>query len=117
MSPFIYTPFYFTAIYAFICEKEWIRVPGVYLIFSASACVYLTWTDGLSVLFTAALMWAWGMFLVLLACIREQLEGPYKTSNLPVIAAAYGGYIIIPLLVMVRMASTPAFCTDKEKLT
>ena len=28
VSPFIYTPFYFVAIYAFICEKEWIRIPG-----------------------------------------------------------------------------------------
>ncbi len=27
-SPFLYTPFYIAAIYAFIFEKEWIRVPG-----------------------------------------------------------------------------------------
>lgn len=27
-SPFIYCPFYAVAIYAFICEKEWIRIPG-----------------------------------------------------------------------------------------
>ena len=28
-SPFIYVPFYFFAIYAFIFEREWIRVPGI----------------------------------------------------------------------------------------
>ena len=27
-SPFLYAPFYVFAIYAFIFEKEWIRVPG-----------------------------------------------------------------------------------------
>lgn len=27
-SPFLYAPFYVFAIYAFIYEKEWIRVPG-----------------------------------------------------------------------------------------
>ncbi|CAI8015334.1 hypothetical protein GBAR_LOCUS9504 [Geodia barretti] len=28
VSPFVYTPFYFFAIYAFIYKKEWIRIPG-----------------------------------------------------------------------------------------
>lgn len=27
-SPFIYVPYYLVAIYAFIFEKEWIRVPS-----------------------------------------------------------------------------------------
>ena len=27
-SPFLYAPFYVFAIYAFIYEKEWIRIPG-----------------------------------------------------------------------------------------
>ena len=27
-SPFLYAPFYVFAIYAFIFEKEWIRIPG-----------------------------------------------------------------------------------------
>lgn len=30
-SPFIYAPFYLAAIYAFIFEKEWIRVPSKYV--------------------------------------------------------------------------------------
>lgn len=62
-------------------------------------------------------MWAWGMVLILLACIREQVEGPYKTSNVTVILVAYGGYIIVPLLLMIRMVSTPVFQTGKEKQT
>ena len=27
-SPFLYAPFYAVAIYAFVTEKEWIRIPG-----------------------------------------------------------------------------------------
>ena len=27
-SPFLYAPFYVFAIFAFLFEKEWIRVPG-----------------------------------------------------------------------------------------
>lgn len=62
-------------------------------------------------------MWAWGMVLTLLACIREQIEGPYKTNNVPVIVAAYGGYIAIPVLVMIRMFFSPVFCSSKKKLS
>lgn len=28
VSPFLYVPFYFAAIYAFLFKKEWIRIPG-----------------------------------------------------------------------------------------
>ena len=47
--------------------------------------------------------------------MREQIEGPYKTNNLPVIIAAYGGYIAVPVLVMIRVALTPVFGSGKEK--
>lgn len=62
-------------------------------------------------------MWAWGMLLVLLACIREQMEGPYKTDNPAVIIPVYGGYIVIPVLVMIRVAPTPVFDAGKQKST
>ena len=67
--------------------------------------------------FYAALMWAWGMFLVLPACIREQMVGPYKTSNPAAIIAVYGGYMVVPVLIMIRVAFTPVFHTGKQKLT
>ena len=35
-SPFIYVPYYIVAIYAFIFEKEWIRVPSK----STSQCLH-----------------------------------------------------------------------------
>ena len=35
-SPFIYVPYYMVAIYAFIFEKEWIRVPSK----STSQCLH-----------------------------------------------------------------------------
>ena len=107
MSPFVYTPFYFIAVYAFICQKEWIRIPGF-------PPIRFLYTSEYSLSLSLALMWAWGMFLVLLACIREELVGPYKTSNVPVVLAAYGGYVAVPLLLMLRMASAPVF-GNKEK--
>ena len=58
-------------------------------------------------------MWSWGLLLTLLACIREQLVGPYKTDNVPVIMAAYGGYVAIPVLLMIRMYPSPAFAKQK----
>ena len=61
-------------------------------------------------------MWAWGVFLTVLPCIREQLEGPYKTKEVPVILVAYGGYLAVPIFLMIRMAFSPAFGSDKEKL-
>lgn len=60
-------------------------------------------------------MWAWGLLLGMLAIAREQLEGPYKTENIAVIAAAYGGYAIIPVLVMIRVARAPVFHDTKQK--
>lgn len=54
-------------------------------------------------------MWAWGLLLALLPSIREQMEGPYKTDHFMVVAATYGTYVIVPILVMIRVASTPVF--------
>ena len=61
-------------------------------------------------------MWAWGTFLTLLPCIREQLQGPYKTKDVPVVLVAYGAYVAVPIFLMIRMAFSPVFGSGKEKL-
>lgn len=61
-------------------------------------------------------MWASSILVSLLACMREQFEGPYKTKNAPVVLAAYGGYFLVPILLVIRMAFSPAF-GSKEKLS
>ena len=54
-------------------------------------------------------MWAYGLLLTMFVTIREQLFGKYKTKDITMFAAAYGAYIIVPLLVMLRVACTPVF--------
>ena len=49
------------------------------------------------------------MLLSMLVIIREQLYGPYPTKNLPLFFIAYGGYLIMPIVVMLRVARLPLF--------
>lgn len=83
ISPFVYMPFYVVVIYAFITEKEWIRIP--------------------------CLMWGWGLLLTMLVILREQLYGPYPTKNLPLFLMGYGGYLVMPVVVMLRVIRLPLF--------
>ena len=48
------------------------------------------------------------MFIV----VREELFGVYKTKDVKMCAIAYGGYILMPLLVMLRVAWTPVFSSS-----
>lgn len=84
-SPFIYAPFYLVAIYAFVFEKEWIRAP--------------------------TLMWGWGLLLTMVVILREEFFGKYATKDPFLFSLAYGGYMLMPLLVMLRVARTPVFGT------
>lgn len=61
----------------------------------------------------AGLMWGWGLLLCMAVTVKEQLYGPYPTKNLTLFAIAYGGYIIMPLMVMLRVAWSPVFKTSK----
>ena len=88
-SPFLYVPFYIVAIYAFVKEKEWIRIP--------------------------ALMWGYGLLLTMFVVLKEELYGPYPTKNATLFLAAYGPYALIPLLVMVRVARYPVFARGNSE--
>ena len=46
--------------------------------------------------------------------VREQLYGPYPTKNIQMFFLAYGGYILMPLTVMLRVAWTPVFKTNPK---
>ena len=82
-SPFLYVPFYIFAIYAFIMEREWIRVP--------------------------ALMWGYGLLLTMIVVLREELYGVYSTKDTTLFFAAYSSYALMPILIMFRVAWTPVF--------
>ena len=59
-------------------------------------------------------MWGYGHLLVMSVVIREALFGQYAAPDHLVFFAAYGGYIIIPMLMMFRVAWTPVFKPPKK---
>jgi hypothetical protein len=58
-------------------------------------------------------MWGYGHLLIMVIVVREELFGQYAAPDPLIFALAYGGYIIIPLLMMLRVASTPVFSKQK----
>lgn len=54
-------------------------------------------------------MWGWGLLLTMVVVMREELYGEYATKDVLLCSIAYGGYVAVPLLVMIRVASTPVF--------
>ena len=58
-----------------------------------------------------ALLWAYGLILTMFVVIREELFGKYAAPDRAVFAMAYGGYLLVPLLVMLRVAWTPVFAS------
>ncbi|XP_065830938.1 uncharacterized protein [Oscarella lobularis] len=77
-SPFLYAPFYVLAIYAFINEREWIKIPG--------------------------LCWSWGLILVMFPTFAEQLAGEHATKHVGLFLVAYLPYVVFPLLFAARLA-------------
>lgn len=62
----------------------------------------------------AVLMWAYGHLLIMFVVMREELFGQYAAPNPMVIWLAYGGYIVIPILMMLRVAWTPVFTSTAD---
>ncbi len=60
-------------------------------------------------------MWGYGLLLTMFVIAREELFGVYRAPDVRIFAAAYGAYILIPLLVMLRVAWTPVFASQKKK--
>ena len=58
-------------------------------------------------------MWGWGLLLTMVVVLREQLYGKYATKDRLLFGLAYGGYLLMPLLIMLRVARTPVFSTKK----
>jgi hypothetical protein len=73
-------PFYAVAIYAFVRGRDWIRLP--------------------------AIAWASCMLTVVTVIMGEETFGPHRSPELGVVWLANAGWILFPLLVLVRMAHT-----------
>lgn len=49
-----------------------------------------------------ALMWTGSMLAVLFIVLSEELFGAHRATDLPRMLSAYGGYVLLPLLVAFR---------------
>jgi hypothetical protein len=75
-------PFYAVAIYAFVRGRNWIRLP--------------------------AIMWASCMLTVVTVIMGEETFGPHRSPQLGVVWLANAGWILFPLLVLLRVAGPQA---------
>ena len=51
----------------------------------------------------------------MIVILREEIYGVYATKNLTLLLLAYGGYVAMPLFVMIRVARTPLFSNKDAK--
>jgi hypothetical protein len=70
-------PFYAFAIYAFIKGRNWIRMPSV--------------------------IWASVMMTNVTIILFEEIAGPHRTPQLPMVLFANAAWLIFPILVLIRM--------------
>ena len=56
-----------------------------------------------------ALCWAWGLLLNMIVIVMEQLYGEYPTKNVTLFTMAYGSYVLMPIVVVLRMIQSPLF--------
>ena len=54
-------------------------------------------------------MWGYGLLLTMVVVAREELYGKYHTKDTTAFFLAYGGYVAVPVFIMLRVASTPVF--------
>jgi hypothetical protein len=72
-------PFYAFAIYAFIKNRNWIRMPSV--------------------------IWASVMLTNVIIILSEEIAGPHKTPQLPMVLFANLAWLVFPIVVLFRMWS------------
>lgn len=54
-------------------------------------------------------MWAYGLLLTMFVIVREQLWGKLAAPDPLMFGLAYSTYIIVPVLMMFRVAQAPIF--------
>lgn len=53
--------------------------------------------------------------MTMVVVVREELYGEYATPNPAMFLAAYGSYVAVPIIVMLRVATDPVF--GKKKIS
>jgi hypothetical protein len=74
-------PFYACAVYAYLKGKEWIRLLSI--------------------------VWASMLFTVTTIIVFEEIYGPYRSPQLPIVLLANAPWILMPIFVVYRMGRSP----------
>ena len=74
----VFGPFYAVAIYAYSKGREWIRIPSI--------------------------MYASVMLTNVTIILGEEVAGPHRTPQLPMVLLANAAWVLIPLFILYRMA-------------
>lgn len=88
LEVFVQAPFYILAIFAFLRQLNWIRIPAI---------VYST------VLLT-----------IMPIVLGEQYFGTYRTDKPLLVTGVYGAYVIMPIFVLARVWAPQVFPTPKK---
>lgn len=88
MQVLVQAPFYVLAIYAFVRQRTWIRIPAI---------IYST------VLLT-----------IMPIVLGEQYAGQHATSKPLLVTAVYSAYVVMPLVVLARVWSPDVFPPPAE---
>lgn len=88
-SPVLYFPFYLSAIFAFLFQREWIR----------------DW----------CIIWGSVLSSTTGVVILDEIWGPYPSPNVPKMLAAYLPWVIFPIAVIFRVWKRPVFHVSAKK--
>lgn len=56
-----------------------------------------------------ALMWGYGLLVTMVPITAEQLFGQHASKNVGLFLAAYGPYVVVPAVAMLRAWRSPMF--------
>ena len=59
-------------------------------------------------------MWAYGVLLSMVVVVKEELYGQYRTKDVLLFSLAYGGYVLVPIMVMLRVVKAPVFSAKSD---
>ena len=84
----VFGPFYVAALYAYVRGRDWIRIPSV--------------------------VWAAMMFTNVFIILFDELRGAYASPHPAAVVAANGAWLVLPLVVLWRVAGSEHPFTETE---
>lgn len=68
-------------------------------------------------IYIVALMWGYGLLVAMVPITAEQLFGLHASKNVGLFLAAYGPYVLVPVVAMLRAWGSPMFVPSVHPLS